>query len=89
MGMVSRYQSTGLWRKAGTDVLWLEVGPGPPEPVSLWPAACTCNSVGAEPLKCRSDGSCICKPGFEGPRCEESECPACYGQVKEQVSICT
>ncbi|NXM81006.1 LAMC2 protein, partial [Oenanthe oenanthe] len=47
--------------------------------------ACTCDSVGAEPLKCRSDGSCICKPGFEGPRCEESECPACYGQVKEQV----
>lgn len=34
VGMVSRYQSTGLWRKAGT-VLWLEVRPGPPEPVSL------------------------------------------------------
>ncbi|XP_054142060.1 laminin subunit gamma-2 [Melozone crissalis] len=49
--------------------------------------ACECDSVGAEPLKCRSDGSCICKPGFEGPRCEESECPACYGQVKEQVEL--
>uniref|UniRef100_A0A8C5U228 Laminin subunit gamma 2 n=1 Tax=Malurus cyaneus samueli TaxID=2593467 RepID=A0A8C5U228_9PASS len=49
--------------------------------------ACACNSVGAEPLKCRSDGSCICKPGFEGPRCEEYECPACYGQVKEQVEL--
>ncbi|NWY42395.1 LAMC2 protein, partial [Sylvia atricapilla] len=49
--------------------------------------ACDCDSVGAEPLKCRSDGSCICKPGFEGPRCEESECPACYGQVKEQVGL--
>ncbi|XP_014742189.1 PREDICTED: laminin subunit gamma-2 [Sturnus vulgaris] len=47
--------------------------------------ACTCDSVGAEPLKCRSDGSCICKPGFEGPRCEESECPACYDQVKVQL----
>ncbi|KAL2301674.1 hypothetical protein Nmel_011064 [Mimus melanotis] len=47
--------------------------------------ACTCDSVGAEPLKCRSDGSCICKPGFEGPRCEETECPACYDQVKVQV----
>uniref|UniRef100_A0A8C8E691 Laminin subunit gamma 2 n=1 Tax=Otus sunia TaxID=257818 RepID=A0A8C8E691_9STRI len=51
--------------------------------------ACTCDSAGAEPLKCGSDGSCICKPGFEGPSCEESECPACYGQVKAQVSICT
>ncbi|XP_050163325.1 laminin subunit gamma-2 [Myiozetetes cayanensis] len=49
--------------------------------------ACACNSVGAEPLKCRSDGSCICKPGFEGPNCEESECPACYGQVKAQVDL--
>ncbi|NWX38195.1 LAMC2 protein, partial [Notiomystis cincta] len=49
--------------------------------------ACACDSVGAEPLKCRSDGSCICKPGFEGPRCEESECPACYGQVKVQVEL--
>ncbi|KAJ7420060.1 Laminin subunit gamma-2 [Pitangus sulphuratus] len=50
-------------------------------------AACACNSVGAEPLKCRSDGSCICKPGFEGPNCEESECPACYSQVKAQVDL--
>ncbi|NWH62338.1 LAMC2 protein, partial [Geococcyx californianus] len=49
--------------------------------------ACTCNLVGAEPLKCRNDGSCICKPGFEGPNCEESECPACYGQVKAQVNL--
>ncbi|NXY21854.1 LAMC2 protein, partial [Atrichornis clamosus] len=49
--------------------------------------ACACDSVGAEPLNCRSDGSCICKPGFEGPSCEESECPACYGQVKVQVDL--
>ncbi|NXG63635.1 LAMC2 protein, partial [Hemiprocne comata] len=49
--------------------------------------ACACHSAGAEPLKCRSDGSCICKPGFEGPSCEESECPACYGQVKAQVDL--
>ncbi|NXF46855.1 LAMC2 protein, partial [Oceanites oceanicus] len=49
--------------------------------------ACACDSAGAEPLKCGSDGSCICKPGFEGPNCEESECPACYGQVKAQVDL--
>ncbi|XP_048338443.1 laminin subunit gamma-2 [Sphaerodactylus townsendi] len=47
--------------------------------------ACNCNSVGAEPLRCRSDGSCICKAGFEGPSCEHTRCPACYGQVKAQV----
>ncbi|NXI51249.1 LAMC2 protein, partial [Chloroceryle aenea] len=49
--------------------------------------ACACDSAGAEPLKCGSDGSCICKPGFEGPNCEESECPACYDQVKAQVDL--
>ncbi|KFP19203.1 Laminin subunit gamma-2, partial [Egretta garzetta] len=49
--------------------------------------ACACNSAGAEPVKCGSDGSCICKPGFEGPNCEESECPACYSQVKAQVDM--
>ncbi|NXI94668.1 LAMC2 protein, partial [Psophia crepitans] len=49
--------------------------------------ACSCDSAGAEPLKCGSDGSCICKPGFEGPSCEESKCPACYSQVKAQVDL--
>ncbi|NXP08252.1 LAMC2 protein, partial [Thinocorus orbignyianus] len=49
--------------------------------------ACACDSVGAEPLKCGNDGSCICKPGFEGPNCVESECPACYSQVKAQVDL--
>ncbi|NXK97012.1 LAMC2 protein, partial [Formicarius rufipectus] len=57
-----------------------------PEPADKC-RACACNFVGAEPLKCRSDGSCICKPGFEGPNCEESECPACYSQVKAQVDL--
>lgn len=37
VGMVSRNQGAGLngGRKAGRDVLWLEVGSGPPESVSL------------------------------------------------------
>ncbi|XP_058032258.1 laminin subunit gamma-2 [Ahaetulla prasina] len=47
--------------------------------------ACNCNSVGSEPLQCRSDGSCICKPGFEGPSCEHTRCPICYQEVKTQV----
>ncbi|XP_067391238.1 laminin subunit gamma-2 isoform X2 [Emydura macquarii macquarii] len=47
--------------------------------------ACNCNSVGSEPLKCRSDGSCVCKPGFKGPSCEHTQCPACYSHVKTQV----
>ncbi|XP_027724386.1 laminin subunit gamma-2 [Vombatus ursinus] len=50
--------------------------------------ACNCNSVGSEPQRCRSDGSCICKPGFGGVNCDHSaltNCPSCYNQVKIQL----
>ncbi|KAF6293069.1 laminin subunit gamma 2 [Rhinolophus ferrumequinum] len=50
--------------------------------------ACNCNPVGSEPVECRSDGSCICKPGFGGLNCEHAaltSCPACYDQVKIQM----
>uniref|UniRef100_A0A670HPN4 Laminin subunit gamma 2 n=1 Tax=Podarcis muralis TaxID=64176 RepID=A0A670HPN4_PODMU len=58
-------------------------------PLSINPAekcrACNCNSASSEPSRCHSDGSCICKPGFEGRSCEHTRCPACYNQVKTQV----
>lgn len=51
--------------------------------------ACNCNPVGSEPGECRSDGSCVCKPGFGGLNCAHAaaltSCPACYNQVKTQV----
>ncbi|XP_038613826.1 laminin subunit gamma-2 [Tachyglossus aculeatus] len=49
--------------------------------------ACNCDSVGSDPLECRDDGTCICKPGFEGPTCKISSlnCPACYNQVKTEM----
>lgn len=50
--------------------------------------ACNCNPAGSEPVECRSDGSCVCKPGFGGLRCEQAaltSCPACYDQVKGQM----
>lgn len=50
--------------------------------------ACNCNPVGSEPVECRSDGSCVCKPGFGGLNCEHAaltSCPACYDQVKIQM----
>uniref|UniRef100_H2Q0R2 Laminin subunit gamma-2 n=1 Tax=Pan troglodytes TaxID=9598 RepID=H2Q0R2_PANTR len=49
--------------------------------------ACNCNPMGSEPVGCRSDGTCVCKPGFGGPNCEHGEfsCPACYNQVKIQM----
>ncbi|XP_037001564.2 laminin subunit gamma-2 [Artibeus jamaicensis] len=50
--------------------------------------ACNCNPAGSEPVACRSDGSCVCKPGFGGLHCEHAaltSCPACYDQVKGQM----
>lgn len=50
--------------------------------------ACSCNPAGSEPVPCRSDGSCVCRPGYAGSRCELaalSNCPACYGQVTTQL----
>ncbi|XP_063582315.1 laminin subunit gamma-2 [Pongo abelii] len=49
--------------------------------------ACNCNPMGSEPVECRSDGTCVCKPGFGGPNCEHGafSCPACYNQVKIQM----
>ncbi|KAK1329286.1 LOW QUALITY PROTEIN: hypothetical protein QTO34_011467 [Cnephaeus nilssonii] len=49
---------------------------------------CNCNPMGSEPVECRSDGSCVCKPGFGGLNCEHAaltSCPACYDQVKIQM----
>lgn len=50
--------------------------------------ACSCDPAGSEPVPCRSDGSCVCKPGFVGPRCELAaltSCPACYSRVTTQL----
>uniref|UniRef100_A0A4W2DYL2 Uncharacterized protein n=1 Tax=Bos indicus x Bos taurus TaxID=30522 RepID=A0A4W2DYL2_BOBOX len=50
--------------------------------------ACNCNPMGSEPVECRSDGSCVCKPGFDGLNCDHAaltNCPACYNQVKSQM----
>ncbi|XP_007935855.1 laminin subunit gamma-2 [Orycteropus afer afer] len=50
--------------------------------------ACNCNPMGSEPVECRSDGSCVCKPGFGGLHCDHAaltSCPACYNQVKIQM----
>ncbi|XP_055963971.1 laminin subunit gamma-2 [Sorex fumeus] len=50
--------------------------------------ACGCNPAGSEPVPCRQDGSCVCKPGYQGPRCELAaltSCPACYSRVTMQL----
>ncbi|XP_006887813.1 PREDICTED: laminin subunit gamma-2 [Elephantulus edwardii] len=62
------------------------------DPLALDPAekcrACNCHPAGSESVACRSDGSCVCKPGFGGLNCDHGaliKCPDCYNQVKIQM----
>lgn len=80
-----------IYNTAGIHCDQCKVGyfgdPLAPNPVDKC-RACNCNPVGSEPVECRSDGSCICKPGFGGLNCEHAaltSCPACYDQVKIQM----
>ncbi|XP_063795832.1 laminin subunit gamma-2 [Pseudophryne corroboree] len=49
--------------------------------------ACHCHPVGSQQPSCQKDGSCQCKAGFDGDHCDQPECPDCYSQVSEKVSL--
>ncbi|XP_069497508.1 laminin subunit gamma-2 [Ambystoma mexicanum] len=49
--------------------------------------ACSCHPVGAESKLCQMDGTCRCKAGFEGPRCQHPRCPTCYGEIQSKVDL--
>uniref|UniRef100_UPI00398F0407 laminin subunit gamma-1-like n=1 Tax=Pristiophorus japonicus TaxID=55135 RepID=UPI00398F0407 len=59
---------------------------------------CNCDPSGSWSIQCRSDGTCDCKPGVFGGRCNQcagntyynrttgcQECPSCYLAVKDKV----
>ncbi|XP_057584126.1 laminin subunit gamma-2 [Hippopotamus amphibius kiboko] len=80
-----------LYNTAGTHCDQCKAGyfgdPLAPNPADKC-RACNCNPMGSEPVECRSDGTCVCKPGFGGLNCEHAaftSCPACYNQVKTQM----
>lgn len=64
------------------------------------PPACRCSPSGAAEAQCHKNGTCVCRPGFVGYKCDRcrenffltaggthcQECPSCYGLVKEEVS---
>lgn len=64
------------------------------------PSACRCSPLGAASAQCHKNGTCVCKPGFVGYKCDRcqdnffltaggtrcEECPSCYALVKEEVS---
>ncbi|XP_063284360.1 laminin subunit gamma-2 [Pelobates fuscus] len=49
--------------------------------------ACHCHPMGAVNGGCQKDGSCVCKAGFDGENCDRPQCPSCYNQVGEKISL--
>ncbi|XP_028831620.1 laminin subunit gamma-1 [Denticeps clupeoides] len=47
--------------------------------------ACGCSLLGSVSEACNDVGQCECKTGFEGRRCEQSGCPACFDPVKDEM----
>lgn len=63
--------------------------------------ACNCDPMGSISMQCHNNGTCHCRQGFVGYKCDKcelnyfknrathqcEECPVCYGLVKKQVSL--
>lgn len=63
--------------------------------------ACNCDPMGSISMQCHSNGTCQCRQGFVGYKCDKcelnyfhnrathqcEECPVCYGLVQKQVSL--
>lgn len=46
---------------------------------------CNCDLQGSESDQCDDFGRCVCRPGFEGLRCDQADCPACFSPVKAKM----
>ncbi|KAL3055765.1 hypothetical protein OYC64_018452 [Pagothenia borchgrevinki] len=47
--------------------------------------ACDCSVLGSESGQCDDSGRCRCRPGFEGLKCQRSNCPACFTPIKRKM----
>ncbi|XP_068197804.1 laminin subunit gamma-2 [Antennarius striatus] len=47
--------------------------------------ACDCDVQRSESVQCDDAGRCQCRPGFEGLRCQRSNCPACFSPIKKMT----
>ncbi|XP_062259930.1 laminin subunit gamma-2 [Platichthys flesus] len=48
---------------------------------------CDCDLLGSESRQCDAAGRCLCRPDFEGLRCQRSSCPRCFSPIKTQVGV--
>ncbi|XP_034743237.1 laminin subunit gamma-2 isoform X1 [Etheostoma cragini] len=46
---------------------------------------CSCDVLGSESRQCDDAGRCRCRPGFEGLKCQRSNCPACFSPIKKKM----
>ncbi|XP_059201303.1 laminin subunit gamma-2 [Centropristis striata] len=46
---------------------------------------CNCDLQGSEVRQCDDSGRCRCRAGFEGLKCERSNCPACFSPIKNKM----
>ncbi|XP_036940529.1 laminin subunit gamma-2 [Acanthopagrus latus] len=46
---------------------------------------CACDAQGSESQQCDDLGRCRCRPGFQGPKCQRSNCPACFSPIKSKM----
>ncbi|XP_007578146.1 laminin subunit gamma-2 isoform X2 [Poecilia formosa] len=48
---------------------------------------CSCNILGSEDDQCDAAGRCRCRPGFQGPRCDRSDCPTCFTPIRKKMEL--
>lgn len=77
--------------------------PNSPSRLNPLHPACNCDPMGSASMQCHGNGTCQCRRGFVGHKCDKcemnyfydrathqcEECPVCYGLVKKYVSICS